>query len=93
MKDISTSLARMRVHKDNIYHSFIYLFHDKHMIINIIYIILIPSACSKVLTWERLQSSVKYCSPFTGRSPGKNTFMTLTFVYNYNINIFVTKLL
>jgi hypothetical protein len=58
MKDISTSLARMRVHKDNIYHSFIYLFHDKHMIINIIYITLIPSACSKVLTWERLQSSV-----------------------------------
>jgi hypothetical protein len=39
-------------------YSSIYLFHDKHVNINIIYIILIPSACMKVLTRERLPSNV-----------------------------------
>jgi hypothetical protein len=44
----------------NKYYSFMYqskyLFHDKRM--NKIHVTLIPSACSKVLTRERLQSSV-----------------------------------
>jgi hypothetical protein len=38
--------------------SYIYLFHDEHMNVNKISITLIPSAYSKVLTRERLQSSV-----------------------------------
>jgi hypothetical protein len=39
-------------------HPSIYLFLDKHMNINRIYIILISLACLKVLMRERLQSSV-----------------------------------
>jgi hypothetical protein len=62
MKDTHSSFMRMRAHRDNICYSFIhpsiYLFYDKHMNINKIYITLIPLACLKVLTRERLQSSV-----------------------------------
>jgi hypothetical protein len=67
MKDTPSSFARITIHIDGRYHlfiyQFIYLFHDKHM--NKVLVTLIPSACSKVLTQERLQSSVnstRYCS-------------------------------
>jgi hypothetical protein len=58
MKDIPSSFMKIRVHRYNICYSFIYLFHDKHMTINRIHITLIPSACLKVWTRKRLQSSV-----------------------------------
>jgi hypothetical protein len=62
MKDAPSSFARITIHRDDKYYPFIYrfiyLFHDKHMDINKIYITLIPSAYSKVLTRERLRSSV-----------------------------------
>jgi hypothetical protein len=67
MKDTPSSFMKIRVYRYNICYSFIYLLHDKHININGIYIILIPSACLKVLTREQLQSSVNstgYYSPF-----------------------------
>jgi hypothetical protein len=67
MKDIASSFMRIKIHRDNICYPSIhlYLFHDIHMNINRIYITLILSACLKVLTREKLQSSVNsmgYCS-------------------------------
>jgi hypothetical protein len=41
-----------------IIHSFIYVSNDTYMIINKIYITLIPSACSKLLMREQLQFNV-----------------------------------
>jgi hypothetical protein len=68
MKDTHSSFARITNYIDGRYYlfiyQFIYLFHDKHM--NKVLVTLIPSACSKVLTQERLQFSVNstgYCSP------------------------------
>jgi hypothetical protein len=68
MKDTPSSFARITIHIDYKHYSFIYqfiyLFHDKHM--NKILVTLIPSACSKVLTQERLQSNVNSAGvPFT----------------------------
>jgi hypothetical protein len=57
-----------------------------------IYVTLIPSACSKVLMRERLQNQCEQYGATvhlfidTGRSPGKSTFMSLIFTYDRNIN-------
>jgi hypothetical protein len=51
---------------------------------------MIPSTCSKVMTWEQLQSSLNstrgtvHLFVGTGRSPSKNTFMTSAYTYNPN---------
>jgi hypothetical protein len=62
MKDVPSSFVRITIHRDDKYYlficQFIYLFHDEHMNNNKISITLIPSACSKVFTQERLQSNV-----------------------------------
>jgi hypothetical protein len=54
MKDVPSSFTRITILRDDKHYPFIYqsiyLFHDKHMNINKIYITFIPSACSKVLT-------------------------------------------
>jgi hypothetical protein len=52
MKDTPSLFVKIRVHRDNICYPFIYLFHDKYININIIYVTLIPSTCLKVLTQE-----------------------------------------
>jgi hypothetical protein len=58
MKDTPSSFMRIRIHRDNIcypfIHSFIYLFHNIYIYMNInrIYITLLASACLKVLTRE-----------------------------------------
>jgi hypothetical protein len=59
-------------------HSYTYVFHNIHMNINIIYITLIPLACSKVLTQEQLQSRVN--------NTGENTFVPSICIHNRNIS-------
>jgi hypothetical protein len=74
------------------YNDLYLLFHDKHMSINSIYITFISSACLKALTREQLQPSLSSSGGTvhlfigTGRSPSKNTFMTLVCTHNRNIN-------
>jgi hypothetical protein len=71
---------------------FIFAFCKTCININIIHITLIPSACSKVKTREGDYSSAEQYGAIvhlfigTGRSPGKSTFMSLTFTYNHNMN-------
>jgi hypothetical protein len=58
MKDTPSSFIKIRVYRHDRCYPFIYLLHDKHININIIYITLIPSACLKVMMRGQLQSSV-----------------------------------
>jgi hypothetical protein len=94
VKDAPSSFTRIIIHRDHKHYSFIYrfiyLFQDKHMNINRIYITLISSTCSKMLAWEWLQSDMNVGTIHlfigTERSPGKNTFMILICTHNRNIN-------
>jgi hypothetical protein len=53
MNDMPSSFhAQIKIHKDEEYNSFTFIFHNIHMNINKIYITLIPSACSKMLMRE-----------------------------------------
>jgi hypothetical protein len=69
-----------------------YAFHNIHISVNRIYVTLIPSACSKVLTGEQITIQCEQYGGIihlfigTGHSPGKSTFMTITFIHNCNIN-------
>jgi hypothetical protein len=57
------------------------------MNINKIYIKLIPSACLRAITIQREQyGGTVHLFIGTGHSLGKSTFMSLTFIHNYNIN-------
>jgi hypothetical protein len=68
-----------------------YLFHNKYINISKVCVTLIPSACLMVMSREQLQFNVKSTGVIvhlfigTGRSPSKNTFMTLTCTHNPNI--------
>ena len=42
MKDTPSSFMKIKIYRHNLSYSFIYLFHDKHININKVYIILIP---------------------------------------------------
>jgi hypothetical protein len=58
MKDTPSSFMKIRVYGHNICYLFIYLFHDKHINTNMVYITLIPSACLKVVG---ANSDANYC--------------------------------
>jgi hypothetical protein len=68
-------------------YQFIYLFHDKHMEYYIDTFGLFDFINARAITIQREQyGGTVHLFIGTGRTPGKNTFMTLTFVHNCNIN-------
>jgi hypothetical protein len=65
------------------------LFHDKHMECYINTFGLFEGVDARAITIQREQyDGTVHLFIGTGRSPGKNTIMTLTFVHNYNINYY-----
>jgi hypothetical protein len=90
----SPSWLRIRINNDNICNPFIhsYIFHDIHINIDRTYITLIPLACLKVLNERAITIQCEQYGGTVhlfigkGRSSGKHTFMTLTFVHKCNIN-------
>jgi hypothetical protein len=91
MKEAPSSFERMTIHRDDKHYpfmyQFIYLFHDKHMEYYIDTFGLFDFINARAITIQREQyGGTVHLFIGTGRNPGKNTFMTLTFVHNCNIN-------
>jgi hypothetical protein len=91
MKEAPSSFERMTIHRDDKHYpfmyQFIYLFHDKHMEYYIDTFRLFEGVDARAITIHREQyEGIVHLFIGVGRSLGKNTFMTSTFIHNYNIN-------
>jgi hypothetical protein len=91
MKDAPSLFTRITVHRDNKYYlyiyRFIYLFHDKHMKYYINTFGLLEGVGTRPIRIQREQyGGTVHLFIGMGRSPGKNTFMTLACTHNRNIN-------
>jgi hypothetical protein len=79
LKDAPSSFTRITIHRDDKYYlfisRFISLFYEKHM----------ECYIDTFGLFEDVDATIHLFIGM-GHSPDKNTFMTLTFVHNYNIN-------